>query len=166
MEKQQGHILWRTSLMFSSSFQTARNCLRTPAGGRSSLSAHLTLFKKKTSSCSGESGKARSDSKTWRNETKVLRGETAHSQVHYSQDSILTTHCEILVDQNAVCDVCQSPGMYLTISTAFFWVQIKLLKKKKKGKSINITIDYNSGCGAPPLGHNVLGYAGVVSGIW
>lgn len=41
-------------------------------------------------------------------------------------------------------------------------MQIKQLKKKK---SINITIDYNSGCGAPPLGHDVLGYTRVVSSI-
>lgn len=38
-------------------------------------------------------------------------------------------------------------------------MQIKRLKKER------ITVDYNSGSGAPPLGHDVFGYAGVVSGV-
>lgn len=43
-------------------------------------------------------------------------------------------------------------------------VKVNKIKKIKR-KCINITIDDDSGCGAPPLGHDVLGYAGVVSGI-
>lgn len=52
----------------------------------------------------------------------------------------------------------QKPSTSLKIST-------QQTKSKKKKKPINITIDYDGSRGAPPLGHDVLGYTGVVSGI-